>query len=248
MDVARHGLKRPASPSDEQDYWKTASPVFETTTVSFAETAGAAAAHMVDITSDRSSNEDIEDSSPKRTCCIDNLLDSNHPPQTSPGPSTSHNALSNSSAPPSIEVEESDISIWTTRPAYLRLLKPLRDDSPDLSAEEHVPVLQRFFNLVIDKPSRGFVGTLADLALQFWDLMEAYCARRDYSSRVAKDSCVNVFHLPVRRMKMTSRVALVILNASLPLVFHTSCAEAVPWRSASRKYCSVRDSSIHRCP
>lgn len=147
--------------------------MFETTTDSLSETAAAATDPMIHIISDRGDKEDFGDSSPspKCTCRSDNPSDLNSSPQTSTGSSTNHNVFVSSFGPTSIEIEELDISIWTTRPASLRLLKPLSNDASDFLTDEHVPMLQQFFYFDIVQPSGGFVGTLAHLACQFWDLM-----------------------------------------------------------------------------
>lgn len=65
----------------------------------------------------------------------------------------------------------------------LRLLVPtsLSNDAPELLTEEHVRMLQQFFNFAISELSSGFADTPADLACQLWDLIEAHCAQREYA-------------------------------------------------------------------
>lgn len=59
VDVALHGRKPLASPSAEQDQWKTDSLSFETT-----KTAATASAPLFDLTSSREDSESDKDSSP----------------------------------------------------------------------------------------------------------------------------------------------------------------------------------------
>lgn len=91
-----------------------------------------------------------------------------------------------------------DISIWITRPASPQLPIYLSYHIPDLSTEKHVPVLQRFFHIVIGELSGGFADTLVDLARQLWDSMVAHCTRREYASRTAKATWVDLAHPLIR--------------------------------------------------
>lgn len=130
--------------------------------------AAAASYLVVDFTSDRESEEDFRASSPslKRARRSDNPLVSNHPPHTSPGRLTNHNASVTSSAPLPIEVEELNLSIRTTPLASLQLPKSLSDNAPDLLIEELVSMLRRFFHILFGNRFGGFSVTPFELACQ----------------------------------------------------------------------------------
>lgn len=67
----------------------------------------------------------------------------------------------------STKVEYLDISIQITRPASPQLVESPSDDAPDFLTEKRVPMLQRFFHLVIGESSCGFPGTPAELLASY---------------------------------------------------------------------------------
>lgn len=111
-----------------------------------AKTAAAATAPVVVLTSDWGDNTDAWDISPYRKLIrrSENLPGSSHPPYTSPGLSTNHNAFVTDSAPLPIDIEELDISIWTTRPTSARCSKSLSKNASVQLTEERILLLQRF--------------------------------------------------------------------------------------------------------
>lgn len=57
------------------------------------------------------------------------------------------------------------------------------------------PVQQWLLRVAIGEQHGGFAGSLAVMARQLWDLMEAHCARLEYAIRTAKAACSAFFHL-----------------------------------------------------
>lgn len=204
MDIARQGCNRPAPLVAGQDQWESFLPSFDITTDPPVKTAAANTAPTVYLTSDQGDNEDDVDlrPSPRYTRRTKNLPYSRHLPHASSDRSTNHNASVFTCAPhvspvpPSIKVEELHISVRATRPASPQLPKALRNDVPDLLTEEHVPLLRRFFRLVIGRSSNDFACTLAKLARQLWDLMEAHRTCREYSTRTVKAASVDLVSPP----------------------------------------------------
>lgn len=78
-------------------------------------------------------------------------------------------------------------------------------------------MLRRFFHLVVGEPFGGFAGTLVDLGRQLWDFMKAYCTRREYASRRQKLPRLTMSIPQFVAMTIMPRVALLVLDASLPL-------------------------------
>lgn len=86
------------------------------------------------------------------------------------------------------------------RPVSLRPLSPISDKALKHLSDEHMNVLQRFFQFIIEKPTDGFSGDPPIHAHQSWDMMESCCAHRKYARQAARASWVVVVH-PLQRIR-----------------------------------------------
>lgn len=162
---------------------------------SSGQNAGCRYCPTSDLTFAKEENEHVKNlsPSPKQTCQTDSPV-STHPLHLSSCRLKNQNASAFAYAPPlaplppPIEVEKLNIFIQTTLPASPQLTKQSSHAPADLLTEEHVPVLQQCFHLIINELSGGFPGTSADLAGLLWDLIETQCTRHKYARRAAKDA------------------------------------------------------------
>lgn len=79
-----------------------------------------------------------------------------------------------------------NLSKAALRPAQTQLPKPLCEDTPDILTVEPMPVVQRFFHLVVGELAGGFAGSPVDLSRQVLNITEACYDCREFVRRMAK--------------------------------------------------------------
>lgn len=71
-----------------------------------------------------------------------------------------------SSSPAPAPLEELDLSAREVWNSYPKICQALSEDARELLMKDHMPVLQRFSQLVMGKPKDGFASILSGLPLQ----------------------------------------------------------------------------------
>lgn len=89
-----------------------------------------------------------------------------------------------------------NISAWEVWSASSRPSASISDDVPVHLTNEHLLLLQRFFNPAVVELKVECESDSSDLPRQHWDIMITSCNRREYARRKAKAAKVDIMHSP----------------------------------------------------
>lgn len=84
------------------------------------------------------------------------------------------------------------------QPSSFKLPPALCEDASELLREDHMPVSQRFLQLVMSEPSGGFASSSSGIARQLWDLLIAYANKHKYKRRMDCTVWIDAVHPPPR--------------------------------------------------